>query len=228
MARVGPAFFYVCRKFDPKHYRTYDWIHFDLTRKALFCYTCGKAHQLGLLNGVKNPQAAFTTKGYSNWKDLTAGLSDHANSTMHEVAVNGLETLRKGDVASQINRGDIQGKAKARLCLVEIFKAVRFLARQGLALRGDTSENSNFYQLCALSLETSGHSDWLHGGHDHYTSPDIQNEMVEMMASATLEEIRKGFTSANFFAIIADECRDISLKEQVTVCLRSVLFIIYF
>ena len=73
---------------------------------------------------------------------------------------------------------------------------VRYLARQSLPLRGNwdesskAEENSNFHQLIKLrSQQDPEILEWLQRKSNKYTSTEIQNEMLEAMASGLLREI---------------------------------------
>ena len=60
----------------------------------------------------------------------------------------------------------------------KILASIRFLARQGLALRGDdTEDNSNFIQLLKLQGEDDPElSEWFIKKYNKYTSAEVQNE----------------------------------------------------
>jgi hypothetical protein len=53
------------------------------------------------------------------------------------------------------------------------------------------------------------------------TAPDIQKEIANAAASETLDAILKDLGDSSF-AILVDEARDISVKEQLTIVLRYV------
>ena len=57
---------------------------------------------------------------------------------------------------------------------------------------------------------------------DKYTSHDMQNEMVKVMALRVLRKIAGSLQSASFFTVMVDETTDVSNVEQVVVCLRWV------
>ena len=73
----------------------------------------------------------------------------------------------------------------------------------------------------ALFLKGFQTGKWLERKEDRYTSHDIQNEIISIMANHVIRdlvsEIRGGF-----FSIICDEYTDISNKEQLTICIRWV------
>ena len=60
---------------------------------------------------------------------------------------------------------------------------------------------------------------------DRYTSPQIQNELIKVMAVNVLREIVAFVKDTKYFSIMADEVTDVSNKEQVVVCLRSENFV---
>ena len=53
-------------------------------------------------------------------------------------------------------------------------------------------------------------------------SPQIQNELIKVMSINVLRKIVVSIQEAKYFSLMADEVTDISNKEQVVVCLRSV------
>ena len=48
-----------------------------------------------------------------------------------------------------------------------------------------------------------------------YTSHDIQNEMLKIMALSILRKIVVNLRTTEFYTIMVDECTDISNHEQV-------------
>ena len=62
--------------------------------------------------------------------------------------------------------------------------------------------------------------EWLKRNGDKYLSPEIQNEMLELMSVSVLRSIAKELQSADMFAIMADECVNISNREQLSICFR--------
>lgn len=62
---------------------------------------------------------------------------------------------------------------------MKIMSCVQFLGRQGLAFRGNESEEGNIFQLLRLrSDDDSMLFEWLNSRSHDYTSPKIQNEML--------------------------------------------------
>ena len=77
-----------------------------------------------------------------------------------------------------------QQKAENRAMFRRILQNVHFLARQGLPLRGHGDGNdSNFMQLLHLrAIDTPAVLTWMGKKADKYTSSDIQNECLQIMA----------------------------------------------
>lgn len=115
-------------------------------------------------------------------------------------------------------------KAKNRQALHQIVSSIRFLCRQGLALRGHHDESdSNLKQLLRMKAEDDPVLlEWLKRKENVYTSPDIQNEILKIMGLQIFRMISKEIHTSPFLTIMADETTDISNKEQVALVVRRV------
>ena len=62
--------------------------------------------------------------------------------------------------------------------------SIQFLSRQGLAIRGDGDESdNNLHQLLSMKAEEDSNlNDRLKRKENVYTSPEIQNEIIKVMA----------------------------------------------
>ena len=113
-------------------------------------------------------------------------------------------------------------RSQRRKCFLKWLSNARFLPRQGLAFRGD-GEECNFMRLLHLRAEDdSSLLDWMKQKTNKYTSGDMQNEIVKVMALRVLREISQSIQTAPFFSIMVDETTDVTNVEQVVVCLRWV------
>ena len=106
--------------------------------------------------------------------------------------------------------------AKERLergkCLLKLFSNACFLARQGLPFHDDGEEccDSNFVRLIYLHAEVDDKLvSWIHCKTDKYTSGDIQNEIVKVMALHVLRQIATSLQSAPFFTVMPDGTTDV-------------------
>lgn len=64
--------------------------------------------------------------------------------------------------------------------------------------------------------------EWLKKKSDKYTSGEIQNEIIMVMALRVIREIAAYLHEAQFYTIMADETADVSNREQVVICIRWV------
>ena len=63
---------------------------------------------------------------------------------------------------------------------------------------------------------------WAKQRTDKYTSPEMQNDMLKVMALRILLKISTIIQATPFYTIMVDETADVSNKEQVVVCIRWV------
>ena len=119
---------------------------------------------------------------------------------------------------------DLNNKRLAeRKYLIKVMECIRFLARQGLAFRGNDG-NDNLTQLFKLlnkndpalltRLDKESH---LEPGQHKYMHNDIQNELIELMAKQVLA---KKLRSSKIFGIIAGKYTDMPNEELPSMCFQ--------
>ena len=215
-------------RFQASWFQKWPWLHYVEHNDTVLCHTCACAAAMELPSTEKG-ELSFVKTGFSGWKKATEsekGFSKHENSTFHKNATSMLETaLTTKDIAEQLSSQHEAEKLTRRKNLLKILSSVRYLARQGLPLRGDGDDkNSNFYRL----LVTRGEDDpellrWIEQKHGRkYISHEMQNEMLKVMALQILREVAARIQRSTFFSIMADETTDMSNREQLVICLRWV------
>ena len=183
-----------------------------------FAFYAWAEHEKKFLASKKH-DPAFTSKGFTYWKEAITTFEKHQASAAHREAVEALVLLPsqiQGDIAEICDNQCKDEKNANREMLMHILKNVRFLARQGLRLGGSSNDKeSNFIQL--LHLHNTGKSvdAWLSKKTNKYTSHDIQDQLLEEMAHKILVNIGDGIHDGRFYSIIADECTDCSNKECI-------------
>ena len=107
---------------------------------------------------------------------------------------------------------------------VTIAENLRFLSRQGVAIRGDGNESdSNFHQfLLILSADNPELAQRLDKKKDKYTSPEIQNEVLKVMAILLSRSIVETVRSCKLFVLIADEEADRCFHQKAGCCISSI------
>ena len=182
---------------------------------------------------TKNKDDAFCKVGFTNWKKALDKFEKHQNTASHHEAVDLVvkipsTTQNVGEMLT--GRTYASQKEENRDMLLVILSSIRYLGRQGLALRGrykisDDSRgeiDSNFMQLLRLRAEDSpGILKWIDRPQNKFTSPDIQNEILSIMALHILRDITADI-SGKWYTIMVDETTDMSNTEQMVVCLRVV------
>ena len=97
----------------------------------------------------------------------------------------------------------------------------KIYGRQGITIQGNPGHDNFSQLLMLLGSKDPAISQHLIGR--GYTHNDIQSELLDLMAAKhvlckKLTEIRQN----HFFTIMADEYTDVSNKEQLYLCLRTV------
>ena len=166
------------------------------------------------------------SKGFCNWKNATILLQKHQQSSCHREAVEVVITLpaTTKDVGEQLVQQLAKEKESNRKMLLKILSSIRYLARQGLALRGDGDEDDgNFLQLLKLKGEDdSAMLEWLKRKVNKYTSHEIQNDIIKVMAMHVLRNVATCLQQSPFLTLMMDEATDISNNEQTTIVIRCV------
>ena len=128
------------------------------------------------------------------------------------------------DIGEQLSQQHAAQKLKNRQALYQILSLIRFLGRQGLAVRGDGNKSDgNFQQLLRMKAEDDPNlAEWLQRKENVYTSPAIQNEIIKVMGLQVLQDVCADLQSSPFLTVTADETTDSSNREQVTLIVRRV------
>ena len=136
----------------------------------------------------KNAKDAFVIVGFDSWKKAKERFKEHARCQAHLEACMKLKSLLHPSISTRLS-SQLRDQIHHREMLMKELSSVKYLARQGLALRGHKEEDGNLMQLLKCRAEDiQGLGLWLH--EVRYTSHDIVNELLEMMAH---EILRNGF-----------------------------------
>ena len=135
------------------------------------------------------------------------------------------EKASNGHIGAQLSSINATEMVFHRSMLMKVLSCIRYLGRQGLALKGhDESIESfegNLYQL--LLLEAAGDDKmkaWL--DKKQYLSPVITNKMINIMGMTILKSILTYIKTSKWYAVIVDEATDILRTEQTSLSVRWV------
>ena len=209
----------VRRSFQSSRFHRWKWIHYDATVDAAFCFSCCKAASQRKVKLTGLTEGSFTNKGFTNWKDAIRIFAKHESSDVHKQSTMCISS--NTDIAELLSTQHAREKEQNRNYFLKILSSIRYLARQGLPLRGDGSDkDSNFYQLMLLRGEdVSSIQPMLEKAQMKFTSPEIQNEILKIMATNILRKIQTQL-QLGYFIVMIDETTDLSNTEQVVLVFR--------
>ena len=179
------------------------FVHYREGDDSVLCFTCMKAvtqKKLQWSSSSSNEDSAFISAGFTNWRKASEKFSSHEASKCHKEAVVRMVTLpatTPNTVTCLLNKHQRE-QVENRKCFLKIQSNIKFLARQGLPLRGHGSEiDCSFVQLLKLRAEDDPRIDrWLVKRTDKYTSADIQNEILKLMSLNALRTVISALHSA--------------------------------
>jgi len=179
--------------------------------------------QMGMKLLSKNADPTFCTSGFCTWKDAVRRFNKHECSKAHNESVMKLQGCVKGtNVAAQVNEQVSSEQSQNRHALLQILSTLKFLCRQGLPIRGHEHSAGNFQELLRIRSEDDRQlKSWL-ARKSSFTSVEIQNECLALMAHHVLGVITETIRKATFFSIICDEVTDQSRQHQLGISVRWV------
>lgn len=171
------------------------------------------------------------TAGVSDWKNISMLIKRHTSEACHINASARSECY--GDI--QLGKSESINKSlsdSSKVCvnrnrhiLTRIVEVIVLLSKQNIPFRGHTEINSNFFAILNAFAQTDDVlAEHLANAHYNakYTSPDVQNELINVCANQLKEQLLSDCRKCPFFAIMADEATDKSTKEQLSMCVRFV------
>ena len=222
------------RCFNPVWYSKHDWLEYSIEEDACFCYPC-RLFGIGSC-GMTRPEPVFVSKGFRDWKHAagTSGaLSRHANCHSHTQALitwqqHVLNTKQGTTISGRMNADRPMMISNNRHYVKAICEVLLLCSRQEIGLRGhregsDSLNRGNFLEILYLVAQ---HDPLVQRRLNHgpmnakYTSPDIQNEVLGVMAGLIQEKICDGVRRAGYYSILADETKDCGKVEQLAVVLK--------
>ena len=118
----------------------------------------------------KNADTAFVSSGYSNWKKALQRFEQHAISKAHKEVVLKIVFLDQPSVTTMLHTQHERDQEIRRKMFMVVLSSLRYLLRQGQALRGHEEMEGNLMQL--LLLRSSDHAE---------LQSYIQEEKVQLM-----------------------------------------------
>ena len=211
------------RKFLSSWYDKHNWLTLCTKQQKVFCTYCQFAKTHNLLQFSTRGDSAFTSTGFNNYKKAMEKFAQHAASATHQEAVMKCSAIAMPSIQTMMSTQLAKQQHLHRAGLLKQLSAMRFLLRQGLALRGHHHTDGNLYQLlCAWASDCDIVKDWVKQG--RFMSHDHVNELIKLMGHAVLRKVLARIQSNDpaWFSIIADEATDVSCAEQLNISIRYV------
>ena len=216
------------RNFQGKWFKEHPWLSFQPGENRAICWACQKFMNEGNFS-------------FHDWKKPER-LNKHAKSKSHTMAMTKWivsKNLDSGESVIDLLDSHHKDSVKAsRQYMKIIIESLIFTAQQNIAQRGHEEDRSNIAEVSDVnrgnfiellhfrSKDISWFKDKLEDQlkkHSQWTSPLIQNEILELVGDLVLEEMSDEARKSKEIGIIVDETSDISDIEQVSVCLRFLI-----
>ena len=222
------------RDFQKAWFDKFIWLDYDVKSATASCFPCQKF--------MNDSHFEFT-----NWKK-SEKLKKHSESQVHLTAMlkwtDSREAKSKSNnILTQLKSHHAIEVAENRDYLKILIETVAFLGKQNIPFRGSSEDRSNLTELSdcnrgnfleILSLQ-SRQSPFLkqrlekilkNKGHGQWTSSDIQNELIGLLALFTTKKIVGEINNDNsgdiVIGVIADETSDISRDEQISLVISYI------
>ena len=146
----------------------------------------------------------------------------HSQSDVHiqscDAELAATRAMKEGSIIQQLQRTGEQEKMKNRTAIKALLRCTHFLARNHIA------HTTNFDRLIDLVVCCGGEDlkQFIEsaGRNATYTSKDAVVEFVEAIGLWVEESLLKHLHQAPFYSIMADECTDISVVEELSIFCR--------
>uniref|UniRef100_H2ZZP6 Uncharacterized protein n=1 Tax=Latimeria chalumnae TaxID=7897 RepID=H2ZZP6_LATCH len=204
------------------------WLVYSISKNAAFCFCCK----------IFLPEDLQSLGGTQDWKNLSIVLNKHENSPAH------LESFQKWkELETRLNTNTTIDDKNQRIIKAEtqhwqnvlerLIALIRVLGTQNIALRGTSDKlfepnNGNFLKF----VELMGMFDSVikehirritsHEIHNHYLGKNIQNEIIQLLATHIKETVLSALKKAKYYSVSLDCTPDISNIEQMTLIVRFV------
>ena len=215
------------RKFLPQWYKQFPWLNICTTKRAVYClYCCFSCHH-NLNQFTRREEKVFTEVGFQNWKKAIEKFKSHERSTAHRDAKLAWIAQSTQNIDVHLNSQLEKLKMVRREGLIAQLRGIKYLARQGIAIRGHDNTEGNLEQLMRVWSCCEGDegfiSKWIKD--NKYTSHQAVNDQIKILGQTLLRNLllkMKEGDGPHWFSIIADEATDIINSEQLNVSIRWV------
>jgi len=136
--------------------------------------------------------SSIITEGFGNWNKPLERFDMHEKSHMHCETTERLQFRASSiHIGCMLNTKAVAEQEFHRCMLLKLLRAIKFLGKQGLAIRGHNESaeafQGNLYQLLLLQAEDClGMNKWQRKR--EYISPTIVDELIKSMDKTILRD----------------------------------------
>lgn len=225
----------------------YPWLTYSKFEDGIYCKYCVIFANDWAGQSTSQPLGQFVNQPFRFWRKLTEKVREHQGKKYHADSMLTADSLksivegRKQDIVDMLDTARVRLAKENRKKLSPIIRTVIFCGRNGLPLRGhrdhgqidvineereENHHDGNFRQLLRFRVDAGDETLKNHlkssANNATYLSPSMQNEIIQACNEIILKKLVQKVNSSKCFSIIADETTDISLMEQVSLCVRYV------
>ena len=129
--------------FTATWYKSFSCIHFRRSSLNIYCFYCRAASNVHCTIMSSRVDTAFTTFGFSNWKNAMSKFQEHKRSQARKDALTAYVASRSVPVSAQLQREHNKIQGQHRRSLLHQITCICYLLRQGVAVRNDHTGGSN-------------------------------------------------------------------------------------
>lgn len=228
-------------KFQYQWLNSYKWLLYSSKDDGAYCRYCVFFCNEAVGKGSNVKAKTLVTNPYRNWKNALEQFSYHQKLTYHENAQTFGDNFKDvydkkiPNIVVQLDEITKKEIELNRKIVSSIIETIVLIGRQDIACRGHRDfgpifmempeeNDGNFRSLLRFRV-SSGDSvlqKHLEATKSRYTSPIIQNEIIEICGKVITDKIILKVIDAKYFSILADETTDISGIEQFSFSIRYV------
>lgn len=212
------------RKFNHRWLDQYTpWLVYSSRLKGALCLYCILFPPR--IATVKGVLGSFMVRPYMKFKDIHEDCRKHVGSHYHKSSTAAAKAfLENAPVDVQLQIGHHKTIEENKQILSAIISCIIFCGIHDLPLRGKEGNEGVFFDLLNLRIDSGDEKLKSHldkcQKNAVYTSPTIQNEIIQLCGEVIKEKIIEDCKRAKAYAVMADETADIAGKEQLSIGLR--------
>ena len=160
------------------------------TDNVSYCFYCRKVNSQGGLTFSKRLDDAFISSGFSHWKKARDNFREHESSQCNREAC-----MKYAAVVALASTSAVEERKMRRSLLLKQLSSLQYLVHQGLAIHGHCDNEGNLQQLMKCrTKDIPQFQQWIKQG--KYQSPEIVNELINLIARQVLNSLLDNIKSA--------------------------------